>query len=170
MHNTLKPIDSHSSEGHKASGKFDALFSSEQGHLIRSCVFRNANSSNLRGSLLEGNKRITYSIRQDQTYRSKNFMSSPSISASVNYNDKRKSKDLRCRTHSTDLLNPDENKLYHNNRMKKVPETLKPETHTKCEKFRERKNNEWMKSVQKRRENHETFSSSLLQLKQMQER
>ena len=32
------------------------LFSSEQGNLIRSSVFRNANPSNLRGSLLEGNK------------------------------------------------------------------------------------------------------------------
>ena len=40
----------------KASGKSDALFSSEQGNLIRSSVFRNANPSNLRGSLLEGNK------------------------------------------------------------------------------------------------------------------
>ena len=46
----------HSSEGQKDSGKPDALFSSEQGNLIRSSVFRNANPSNLRGSLLEGNK------------------------------------------------------------------------------------------------------------------
>ena len=47
---------SHSSEGQKGSGKPDALFSCEQGNLIRSSVFRNANPSNLRGSLLEGNK------------------------------------------------------------------------------------------------------------------
>ena len=47
---------SHSSQGQKASEKPDALFSSEQGNLIRSSVFRNANQSNLRGSLLEGNK------------------------------------------------------------------------------------------------------------------
>ena len=40
----------------RASGKLDALFSSEQGNLIRSSVFRNANLSNLRGSLLEGNQ------------------------------------------------------------------------------------------------------------------
>ena len=40
----------------KASGNPDALFSSEQGNLIRSSVFRNADPSNLRGSLLEGNK------------------------------------------------------------------------------------------------------------------
>ena len=49
-------LRSHSSEGQKASGKPDALFPSEQGNLIRRSVFRNANPSNLRGSLLEGNK------------------------------------------------------------------------------------------------------------------
>ena len=42
----------HSSEGQKAVGKPNELFSSEQGNLIRSSVFRNANSSNLSGSLL----------------------------------------------------------------------------------------------------------------------
>ena len=47
---------SHSSEGLKALEKPNALFSSEQGNLIRSSVFRNANPSNMRGSLLEGNK------------------------------------------------------------------------------------------------------------------
>ena len=46
----------HSSEGQKALEKPIALFSSEQGNLVRSSVFRNANPSNLRGSLLEGNK------------------------------------------------------------------------------------------------------------------
>ena len=49
-------VMSHSSEGQKALGKPDALFSSEQGNLVRSSVFRNANPSNLRGSLLKGNK------------------------------------------------------------------------------------------------------------------
>ena len=49
-------VRSHSSEGQKASGKPDALFSFEQGNLIRSSVFRNADPSNLRRSLLEGNK------------------------------------------------------------------------------------------------------------------
>ena len=49
-------LRSQTSEGQKASGKPDALFSSEQGNLIRSSVFRNANPSNLRGSLLEGNE------------------------------------------------------------------------------------------------------------------
>ena len=49
-------LRSHSSEGQKGLGKPNALFSSKQGHLIRSSAFRNANPSNLRGSLLEGNK------------------------------------------------------------------------------------------------------------------
>ena len=40
----------------KASGKRATLFSSEQGNLIRSSVFRNDIPSNLRGSLLESNK------------------------------------------------------------------------------------------------------------------
>ena len=51
-----KSFRSHSSEIQKALGKPNALFSSEQGNLIRSSVFRNANPSNLGGSLLEGNK------------------------------------------------------------------------------------------------------------------
>ena len=49
-------LRSHSSEGQNASVKADAMFSSGQGNLIRSSVFRNANPSNLRGTLLEGDK------------------------------------------------------------------------------------------------------------------
>ena len=49
-------LRSHSSEGQKALGKPCALFSSEQGNLIRSSVFRKANPSNLRESLPQGNK------------------------------------------------------------------------------------------------------------------
>ena len=48
-------MKSHSSESQKPSGKPDALFSSEQGNLKRSSVFRNANPSNWRGSLLASN-------------------------------------------------------------------------------------------------------------------
>ena len=66
-----KSLRSHSSEGQKTLGKPNALFSSQLGNLIRSSVFRNANPSNR-------------SIRRDQTWRSKSFMSSPSTSASVN--------------------------------------------------------------------------------------
>ena len=49
-------LRSHPSEGQQALVKPNALSSSEQGNLIRSSVFRNASPSNLRGSLLEGNK------------------------------------------------------------------------------------------------------------------
>ena len=49
-------LRAHSSEGQKALERPYALFSSEQGNLIRSSVFRIANPSNVRGSLLEGNK------------------------------------------------------------------------------------------------------------------
>ena len=49
-------LRSQSSGGQKASGKPDAMFSSGQGNLIKSSVFRNANPSNLKGSLLEGNE------------------------------------------------------------------------------------------------------------------
>ena len=49
-------LRSHSSEGQKTSEKPTALFSSEQGNLMRSPVFGNAGPSNLRGSLLEGKK------------------------------------------------------------------------------------------------------------------
>ena len=54
--NRKESLRSHSSVGQKALGKPSALFSSEQGNLIRSSVFRNAGPSNLRGSLPEGNK------------------------------------------------------------------------------------------------------------------
>ena len=50
-----KNLKSHSSQNQKTLVKPNALFSTEQGNLIRSSVFRNANPSNLRGSLLEGN-------------------------------------------------------------------------------------------------------------------
>ena len=86
------------------------MFSSGQGNLIRSSLFRNASPSNLQ-SLSLNVMRITRSIRQDQTWRNKKFMSNPSVSASVSYNDKRKSQDWHYRTHDTDLLNPDEDKF-----------------------------------------------------------
>ena len=59
---------------------------------------------------------------------------------SVNYIDKRKSKDWRYRTHNTDLLNLDENKFdYKKNclRKKKFSEILKSEVCTRREKLRE---------------------------------
>ena len=70
MHNTQADrkgsLRSQSSEGQKALEKRNALFSSEQGNLIRSSVFRNAKPSNLSGSLLEGNKdRLLNQARSD---------------------------------------------------------------------------------------------------------
>ena len=99
---------SHSFEGQKALGEPNALFSSEQGKLIRSSVFRNADPLNLRGSLLEGNK--DHLVNQARLAKQELHVE-PSTSASVNYNVKRKSKDWHYRTHNTDLLNLDENKF-----------------------------------------------------------
>ena len=74
---------------------------------------------------------------QDQIWRNKNFMSNPSVSASVNFNDRRKSKDWHCRTHSTDLLNLDKKKFdYKKNYLwKKFSEILKSEICTKSRNY-----------------------------------
>ena len=93
--------------------------------------------------------RMTCSVRWDQTWRSKSFMSRPSTSTSVNYEDKRKNKDWRYRTHNTDLLNLDENKFDCKKNClwkKRFSEKLKSEICTKWEKLRELKNNEQMRS------------------------
>ena len=59
-------LRSHSSEGQKASGKSDALFSSEQGNLIRSSVLRNAKQELHVESL---NKCISELLRQTEEQR-----------------------------------------------------------------------------------------------------
>ena len=106
----MEGLRSHSTEGQKVLGTPNALFSSEQGNLIRSSVFRNANPSNLRESLLEGNKdHLLNQARSDLAKQE--FHVKSSICASLNYNNKRKSIDFRYKTHNTDLLNLDENKL-----------------------------------------------------------
>ena len=80
-------LRSHSSEGQKALGKPDALFTPEQGNLIRSSVFRNAGPSTLRGSLLEGNK--DHLLNQARSDLAKQELRVESlIWASVNYNEK----------------------------------------------------------------------------------
>ena len=104
-------LRSHSSEGQKALGEPDALFSTEQGKMIRSSVFRNANPSNLKGSLLEGNKDHLLNQARSDLAKQELHVESLSISASVNYNDKRKRKDWHYRTRNTDLLKLDENEL-----------------------------------------------------------
>ena len=103
-------LRSHSSEGKKALGNPTHCF-----HLSREIWSGVLCSETLIRQIWDDlflkEIRITCSIRQAQTWRNKNFMSNLSISASVNYNDKRKSIDWRYRTHNTDLLNPDENKF-----------------------------------------------------------
>ena len=56
-------------------------------------MFRNANPWNLKGSLFEGNKDHLFNQARSDLARKQN------------------SKDWRYRTHNTDLLNLDENKL-----------------------------------------------------------
>ena len=111
---------------------------------MRSSVFRNADPSNLRGSLLEGNKdHLLNQTRSDLAKQELHVESS--ISESVNYNDKRKSKDWRYRTHNVDLLSPDENKFDYKKNCpgkNKFSELRKSEICTKWEKLRERNNNE----------------------------
>ena len=86
-------------------------------------------------------------------------MANLSITASVNC--KRKSKDWHCRTDNSDLLNLHENKFDYKEirlRKKNFSGILKSEICTKWEKFRraqELRADEV--SVQKLRENHETF-------------
>ena len=116
--------------------------------------------------------RITCSIRRDQTWRSKSFMSSPSASVSVNYNDRRKGKDWRCRTHNTDLLSPDEKNFYYkkivyegtvfrNIRIRNMHDM------GEIKRAQEQRIDEV--SVQKLRENHETIQQLTSQLEKMQE-
>ena len=173
MHNLLKVIERKVRglfhfESQKAffGEKPNALFSSEHGNLIRCSVFRNSNPSNLRGSLLEGNKDHLFNFRQDQTWRSKNIMSGPSISASVNYNDKRKSKDWRFRTHNTDLLNLDETSSTAR-RIIYLRKVLRITQMGEIKRAQEQRIDEV--SVPKLRENRETIQQLTSQLQQMED-
>ena len=89
------------SEGQKALCKPNALFSSEQGNLIRSSAFRNANPSNLRGSLLEGKDHLLNQARSDLA---KQELHVESLNMCIG-------EPQRYSTHNTDLLNQDENKF-----------------------------------------------------------
>ena len=114
--------------------------------------------------------RITCSIRQDQTWRHKNFMSNLSISASVNYNDKRKSKDWHYRTYKTDLLNLDENKFDYkkNCPWKKVLRNTQIRNMHEMEEIKGAQElGADEVSVQKLRENHKTIQQHTCQLQQM---
>ena len=92
--NRKESLRSHSSEGQNAAGKPDALFSSGQGDLIRSSLFRNADPSNMRGSLLEGNK--DHLLNQARSDLAKQELHIESLnSSSVNYNHKQKSEGVQ---------------------------------------------------------------------------
>ena len=100
-------------------------------------------------------------------------MSSPSTSASVNYNDKRKSKDWHYRTHNKDLLNLDKNKFDNKNQLstkeKGLRNTQIRNMHEMGEITRAREQRMDEFSMQKLRENHETILQLTSQLQQMQE-
>ena len=100
-------------------------------------------------------------------------MSSPSINASVNYNDKRKSKDWRYRTHNTDLLNLDENKFDYKKILSMKEKVLRDTQVRNMHEMGEMKRAQEQRidevSVQKLRENHETIQQLTSQLQQMQE-
>ena len=119
-------------------GEPDALFSSEQGKLIRSFVFRNANPSNLRGSLHEGNK--DHLLNQARSVLAKQEVHAESLNKCTG--ERQRQTEEQWRT-NTDLLNLDENKFdYKKNCLwkKKFSEILKCEICTKWEKLRERRN------------------------------
>ena len=135
----------HSSEGQKDSVNPDALFSSEQGNLIRSSVFRNGNPSNLRGSLLEDNKdHLLYQARSDLA---KQELHVESLNKCIG--------DLQKRTEAQNRAQQDAQHGFVESRREQVRlqeelsmkekrffEILKSEICTKWEKSRELKNNE----------------------------
>ena len=100
-------LRSHSSVGQKALETPNALFSSEQGNMIRISGFGNADPSNLRGSLLEGNKG---SLAQSGLVKQEFHVESLNECIGE-VQRKLKSKDWHYRTHNTDLLNLEENKF-----------------------------------------------------------
>ena len=73
-------------------------------------MFRNAKPSNLRGSLLEGNK--DHLLNQARSDLAKQEQHVESLNKCISeLQRQRKSKDWRYRTHNTDLLSLDENKF-----------------------------------------------------------
>ena len=133
-------LRSRSSEGQKALGKPTALFSSERGNLIRSSVLRNANPSNLRGSLLEGNKDHLLNQARSDPWRSKK-VHVESLNKCIGELQRQTEEQIcwRYRTRNTELLTPDENKFDCKKNChwkKKFSEILKSEICTTWEKFK----------------------------------
>ena len=147
-----KSLKYHSTEGQKALLKPNALFSSEQGNLIRSSVFRNATPSILREYVLEGNK--DHLFNQARSDLAKHELHVESLNKCIGHlQNERRSKTGHHRTYTTDLLYLDENKFDYKKNWKwkkKFSEILKSEMCTKWEKLTESKNNELTKSQCKR--------------------
>ena len=102
-------LRSHSSEGQKALGKPNALFSFEQGNLIRGSL-RNANLSNLRGSLLEGNKDLLLNQARSDLVKQEHQVESLNKCIGELQRQTEEQK-LALHGEHTDLLNLDENKF-----------------------------------------------------------
>ena len=143
---------SHSSEGQKALVKPNALLSSEQGNLIRSSVFRNADPWNLRGSLLEGNKDHLLNQARSDLAKQELHVESPNKCIG----------ELQRQTEEQRLALQEQVRLQEELSVKEKV-LLKGE----IKRAQEQRVDEV--SVQKLRENHETIQQLTSQLQQMQE-
>ena len=130
----------------KALGNPVALFSSEQGNLIKSSVFRNADPSNYRGSLLESNKdHLLSQARSDLTKQELHVESlNKCIGEVQRQTDKQR---LALQDAQYGFVESGREQIRLQEFLKeKFSDILKYETCTKLEKSRERKNNVWMRS------------------------
>ena len=166
---------SHSSEDQRASGRPVALFSpkrNEQGNLIRSSVFRNANPSNLRGSLLEGNE--DHLLNQARSDLAKRELHVESLNKCIG--------DLQKRTEAQNRAPQDVQNEFVGSCRKQTrsqEELLRREKALRDTQIRSKHEIGDMKraqelrvdevSVQQLRENHETVQQLTFQLQQMQE-
>ena len=161
-----------SSEGQKALVKPNALFSSELGNLIRSCVFRNANPSNLRGFLLEGNK--DHLLNQARSDLAKQELHVVSLNKCIGEL-QRQTEEQRLALQDAqfgfvesrrDQVRPQEElsmkeRVFRNTQIRNMHE-MKETTRVHQHRVDE-------VSVQKLRENHETVQQLTFHLQQMQE-
>ena len=165
-------LRSQSSEGQKALEKPSALFSSEHGNLIRSSVFRNANPSNLRGSLLEGNK--DHLLNQAKSYLAKQELHVESLNKCIG--------ELQRQTEEQRLALQDAQYGFVESRREQVRRqeelSMKEKVlrntqirnmHEMGEMKRAQEQRIDEVSVQKLRENHETIQQLTSQLQHMQE-
>ena len=161
-------LRSHSSEGQKALGKPNALFSSQQENLIRCSVFRDANPSNLRGSLLgrtQGSRAQSSKIRLGEARAARRVIG-----------------ELQRQTEEQRLALQDAQYGFVESRREQVqlPMELSMQAkvlrnshignmHEMCEIKRVQEQRIEEVSVQKLRENYETIQQLTSQLQQMQE-